>query len=222
MNDIAALLRAAERSLQRNRNRVLILLMFGTSPRASEVCSLRLSDLDLNNRSCTVIGKGNKRRQVFFGRDTARALWAYLGERFDSREQASMAQEPVFLADRGALAGDPMTRSGLLQLFGRLGKAARLQGVRCSPHTMRYIDLSHPVHSSIRPFSCPIFPLRFGNPAVNAPSKLIEQERVRHHHYVRNPAFMLEEAVFDGSELKESASRPLCSFICLVKARVEV
>jgi site-specific recombinase XerD len=137
-SNIEALLRAADRSVNRYKNRLALLLLFDTGMRASELCNLRLRDVDLNTRSCTVLGKGNKRRQVFFGRDTVRAFWQYLSERFETREQAQAADEYVFLSDRGALTGEPMTRSGLLQLFQRLGKAAGLQGVRCSPHTMRH------------------------------------------------------------------------------------
>lgn len=31
-----------------------------------------------------------------------------------------------------------MTRSGILQLFERLGETAKIQGARCSPHTCRH------------------------------------------------------------------------------------
>jgi site-specific recombinase XerD len=78
------------------------------------------------------LGKGNKHRVVHFGRDTKKAVWKYLQKR-DIEED-----EPLFLSVRGTLAGDPLTRAGLLQLMERLGKVAGLQGVRCSPHTCRH------------------------------------------------------------------------------------
>lgn len=91
-----------------------------------------MSDLDLQQKRCTVLGKGNKRRAIFFGRTTARALWQYL------REQSHEENDFVFVSDRGGGAGEPLTRSGLLQLVRRLGQSAKIQAARCSPHTFRH------------------------------------------------------------------------------------
>jgi site-specific recombinase XerD len=96
------------------------------------VCGLTVGDLDLHAGRCTVEGKGGKKRTVPFSRETKRALYNYLNE------QEREATEPLFLSDRGTGAGGAMTRAGLLCLFRRLGKAAGLQGVRCSPHTARH------------------------------------------------------------------------------------
>ena len=86
----------------------------------------------MSARKCIVLGKGNKHRVVYFGRQTAKALWNYLRE--EDREPCS----PVFLSDRGTKAGEPLTRAGLRQLIERLGKAANIEAVRCSPHTFRH------------------------------------------------------------------------------------
>lgn len=127
-----ALLEAAKKSRHRRRDEAIVLFLLDSGARASEACSLRVKDLDLGNRRCTVLGKGNKHRTVCFGAATTKALWAYLKE--EPREPDS----PLFLADRGERAAEALTRSGLLQFVERLGKAARIQGVRCSPHTFRH------------------------------------------------------------------------------------
>jgi len=85
---------------------------------ASELCCLKMSDLDMSARKCTVLGKGNKLRAIFFGRQTAKALWNYL------REEERKPGSPIFLSDRGSSAGEALTRSGLFQLIERLGDAA--------------------------------------------------------------------------------------------------
>lgn len=125
---VNALLQAAKKSQQPRRNESLLLFLLDTGLRATELCSLRTKDVDLQGRRCTVLGKGNKRRTVPFGGTAIKALWQYL------REDAHEPDDPLFFSERG----DPFTRSGLLQLFRRLGKAAHIEAARCSPHTMRH------------------------------------------------------------------------------------
>lgn len=129
---LEALLAAAKKSTHPKRDEAIVLLLLDTGLRASELCGLRLSDLDMQNKRLSALGKGSKHRTVSFGRTAARSLWNYLRE--DPREPES----PLFLSDRGTGSGGPMTRSGLLQLMERLGARAGIQATRCSPHTFRH------------------------------------------------------------------------------------
>ncbi|HEX8236057.1 MAG TPA: tyrosine-type recombinase/integrase [Abditibacteriaceae bacterium] len=129
---VGLLLQAARKSLHPRRDEAILLFLLDTGVRATELCELKMSQLDLDGRRCTVRGKGNKTRTVYLGRRTVKAVWNYLKE--DPRED----DEPVFVSDRGTRAGDPLTRSGLLQLIRRLGRAAGIQSARCSPHTFRH------------------------------------------------------------------------------------
>lgn len=130
--EVEAYVRAARRSNHPRRDEAIILLLFDTGLRASELCSIRIGALDMDGRQFTVVGKGNKRRTVYFGRRTARALGQFL------REQTWQPEQAVFCGNRGTEAGEALTRSGLLQLIKRLGKVAGIQNVRCSPHTFRH------------------------------------------------------------------------------------
>ncbi|HEY0075113.1 MAG TPA: tyrosine-type recombinase/integrase [Abditibacteriaceae bacterium] len=127
-----ALLNASRRSTHPRRDEAIVLFLLDTGARASESCSQRLGDVDLQGQRATIIGKGNKRRTVFFGRRTAKALWQYL------REEPRGDDQPIFLADRGNDAGEALTRIGLLRLIQRLGKTSHIQATRCSPHTFRH------------------------------------------------------------------------------------
>lgn len=129
---IEALLKAAKRSRHAKRDEAIVLFLLDSGVRASELCNLRLFDLDMQGRRCRVLGKGNKYRSVFFGKTTAKALWQYLRE--EPREEDSW----LFLSDRGTKAGEGLTRSGLRQLIERLGHVAGIQTARCSPHTFRH------------------------------------------------------------------------------------
>lgn len=126
---IGYLISAAKRSQQPRRNEALVLFLLDTGLRASELCSLRLRDMDLQGHRCTVLGKGNKRRTVPFGGTATKALWQYLRE--DPRDD----DDPVFFSERSR---EPLKRSGLRQLLERLGKAGRIEVTRCSPHTLRH------------------------------------------------------------------------------------
>jgi integrase/recombinase XerC len=127
-----ALRQVARRSQHRRRDEAIVLFLLDTGARASELCSLRMADLDLTSRRCTVLGKGNKHRTLYFGATTTKAIWQYLKEHPRELEGA------LFISDRGERAGEALTRSGLLQLIRRLGRAAKLEACRCSPHTFRH------------------------------------------------------------------------------------
>lgn len=71
--------------------------------RAFKLCALRVRDLDLQSRRCTVLGKVNKRRTVYFGSKTRRALWNYL------REQPRDSDDFVFSTHRGKNHQEPPT-----------------------------------------------------------------------------------------------------------------
>ncbi len=129
---VQALLAAAQRSLHPRRNTAIIYVLFDTGIRVSELCGLRMCDLELSARRLTVLGKGSKRRDVHIGRSTAKAVFSYL------REHPRTSEDLVFLSDRCTRSGEHLTRSGVLQLIERLGRAANIQLTRASPHTFRH------------------------------------------------------------------------------------
>jgi site-specific recombinase XerD len=129
---MVALFQAARKGRNPRRDEAILWVLVDTGLRASEVCSLRVKDVDVTTRRATVIGKGNKRRAVCLGAAATKALFAYL------KEQPRDPDEFLFASGAGRDAGEPMTRSGLLQLIRRLGKRARIEGARLSPHTLRH------------------------------------------------------------------------------------
>jgi len=75
---IESLLKAARGSSNPKRDEAIVLFLYDTGVRASELCGLRLCDLDLSSRHASVLGKGNKRRLVYFSRETGKVLSNYL------------------------------------------------------------------------------------------------------------------------------------------------
>ena len=62
------------------RNRVVMELLYATGVRVSELVNIKKSDIDLNNKSIVVTGKGNKTRIVFFNDVCKKYLCRYLDE----------------------------------------------------------------------------------------------------------------------------------------------
>ena len=133
---ITELLRATQTGAYAARDEALLYWLLDTGCRATETVSLQLRDLDLKNRSCSVLGKGNKYRTVYFGAKTAEVLERYLRQRGnapDSHHDYLEGDLPLFLSGQGNM---PLTRSGLQQLLERLGKRCGIKG-SCSPHAFR-------------------------------------------------------------------------------------
>jgi site-specific recombinase XerD len=113
-------------ALADERERALVLLLFDTGLRLSEVVSLRVGDVRPDG-TLHVVGKGAKERIVPLGTTARRALVRYLG----TRARAS-ATDPLFTGRQGALS-----QRGTQQAIARLGRRAGV-GTRCSPHTFRH------------------------------------------------------------------------------------
>lgn len=127
---LAKILDAAKAGLNPQRDVAILLLLLDTGLRASELLSLQVCDVDLANRSLIIVGKGNKKRGVFMGRQATKALILYL------RTTRRQPTQPLFYAQAGVNAGEPMKIHGLQQLMTRLAKRAGVEGP-CSPHALR-------------------------------------------------------------------------------------
>jgi site-specific recombinase XerD len=131
-----SLIKAARRSTQPRRDEAIFMFLYDTGLRASELCGLRLCNLEFDKLGIggrvKFVGKGGKERIVPFARRARTLLWNYL--LLAPRSGAGK----VFVAERGWHKGCGLTRDGLLQLFHRTGAVAGITGVRCSPHTMRH------------------------------------------------------------------------------------
>ena len=60
------------------RDRAALLLLFDTPGRRTEIGNLRVDDVDLDDGSIKVLGKGGKERWMPFGSACTEALWDYL------------------------------------------------------------------------------------------------------------------------------------------------
>ena len=125
------------------RDYVLLLLLYNTGARASEVANLTVGDLDLKHASSVkLLGKGDKVRYCPLWKQTVSAL---------SRiTQNRLPGEKLFLNRKK----QPLTRFGIHTLVEKYFGEAKLrcnslQGKRVSPHTFRHTTAVHLLRSGV-------------------------------------------------------------------------
>lgn len=117
------------------RDRAMLEVLYGCGLRVSELCSLLISHVYLEEGFVRVVGKGNKERLVPMGEMAADAFAAWLEVRPEPSAQYS---DVAFLNRFGA----PLTR---VAVFNMVKKQALLAGVtkEISPHTFRHSFATH-------------------------------------------------------------------------------
>lgn len=119
------------------RNRAILWVLFDTGMRVSEVCRLRLGDVDPEQGILRIREKGSKERRFTLGHEGLGHLLAYLDQyRLGATvcfEERGTHEDHLFLSE----AGRPLTKSAIALLFGRLRKRARITGKHVSPSLLR-------------------------------------------------------------------------------------
>jgi integrase/recombinase XerD len=119
------------------RDRAILELLYGSGLRISELTGMDVDDLDLEEGSLRVLGKGGKEREVPLGSFGREAVRAYL-----TRGRPALATA----ASRGALflnaRGGRLSRQSCARLLGRY---VRLAGIdrRVTLHTLRHSFATH-------------------------------------------------------------------------------
>jgi site-specific recombinase XerD len=120
-------------SIAGQRNLAIMLLMLDTGLRVSELVSIDVADLKIEEAQVRIRrGKGSKERLVPIGSLVQKALWKYINSY--RPQPATQVVTAVFLSSNGM----PLTSDGVQQMVRRQAKLAGVTGVRCSPHTFRH------------------------------------------------------------------------------------
>jgi site-specific recombinase XerD len=114
------------------RNLTIIMTLLDTAMRVSELCTLRLGNVWLEEGMLKVLGKGNKERLTPMGKQVQRLLWRYINRY--RPQPAKSNTDPLFLTADGR----PLTKDRVEKIMSYYGKKAEISGVRCSPHTFRH------------------------------------------------------------------------------------
>lgn len=115
------------------RDKAILELLYATGMRVSELCRLRISDLD--DTFVKVKGKGKKERVIPVGKKAIEAVDHYLiHHRGESKEE----NPPLFLSPRGKPI-DRITVWNRVKAYARSAKIAK----SISPHTLRHSFATH-------------------------------------------------------------------------------
>jgi integrase/recombinase XerD len=114
------------------RNYAMILTLLDTGLRISELCTLTMDKLFLEDGIARVTGKGNKERMIPIGKQVQRVLWHYI--ECCRPVPTNVNNNFVFLSDEGR----PLDRRRMEAVMKYYGNKAKLVGIRCSPHTLRH------------------------------------------------------------------------------------
>ncbi|GGH58559.1 tyrosine recombinase XerC [Rothia aerolata] len=104
------------------RTLAVIELLYSSGIRISELCSLNLSNIDREQHTLRVIGKGNKERIVPFGLPALKALnrWVSSGRRTWFKQNQGTVQDALFIGPRGGRANPRQIRKDLNDLLAAL------------------------------------------------------------------------------------------------------
>lgn len=120
------------------RDRAMVELAYGAGLRASELCSLRLKDLDSSNGFLYARGKGDKERNVPYVGGVRKVVEDYIENYRPALDKSK--QEWLFLSK----SGRQMRRESFWQIMRKRGRqASGISLKRLHPHILRHSFATH-------------------------------------------------------------------------------
>lgn len=115
------------------RDRCILTLFLNCGLRLAELCALNLNDIDLQNRSMLVTGKGNKQRMLYLNDACVEAILAYLAVRPHDGLQGD-ARSALFVSRLHKRIGRQAVQLMVYHYLGKIG----LEGQHYSVHKLRH------------------------------------------------------------------------------------
>ncbi len=113
------------------RARTILILLYETGMRASELTSLDDGSVDFTQGEIRVTGKGNKQRSIPFGDELRTQLQQYITQR--NQEWPQRADSALILNDRGRRITYEQLRKEVMMRLSAIGNLAKR-----SPHVLRH------------------------------------------------------------------------------------
>lgn len=113
------------------RDNMIIYLFLSTGLRVSELISVKIKDINFNNKTIRVLGKGNKERTVYFNEKCKNKLLNYLNKLYNNNINVD---NYLFLTYRK----QKYTRNGIYYICQKAYKLLNLEDKHYSTHTLRH------------------------------------------------------------------------------------
>jgi integrase/recombinase XerD len=127
------------------RDNAMLLLLYNTGARVSEIVNLKLADIRMEGAAqVNLLGKGNKYRDCPLWPETVEALQNYLIRRIPK----DPSTQYLFLNANGS----PITRFGVRHIIRKYTAKAQvkcpsIKGIKVNPHTFRHTTAMHLLRS---------------------------------------------------------------------------
>lgn len=119
------------------RNRALLEIFYACGARVSEVCGIKLQDIDLPTRTLRLTGKGAKQRMLPFGIPAAQAVEKYL-QKVRPQLDKFHQQAYLFLSYRGK----KLSRENVYTMIKEIAQKAGITK-KVYPHLLRHSFATH-------------------------------------------------------------------------------
>lgn len=119
------------------RNKAMLELLYATGLRVSELVSLKINDIDMENAFVRVIGKGGKERIVPIGDVALKYLKLYLNTYRNTLKKKCFS-DSIFLNNHGR----EMTRQGFFKILKTISQEKNLRE-NITPHLLRHSFATH-------------------------------------------------------------------------------
>ncbi len=120
-----------------SRDRAVIELAYGIGMRASELCNIKLRDIDAHSGLIYTRGKGGKERAIPYVGGVRKVIDKYIEEVRPKMNKLDL--EWLFLSR----TGKQMRREFLWQILQKRGKMANISSSRLYPHVLRHTFATH-------------------------------------------------------------------------------
>ena len=117
------------------RDKAIFELLYATGIRCSELINIKMKDIDMEQKTIRIIGKGNKERIVLFGQKAKAKLLDYLEK---ERSLVKQSDENLFLNNRY----EPLTPRSIQRIVEHFRKFLKVYR-NITPHKIRHSFATH-------------------------------------------------------------------------------
>lgn len=118
----------------RKRDKAILELFFSTGLRVSELCKLKIENVNLKKDEFTVRGKGSKLRIVFLSDNAKKSVGEYLKSRYDMNPHLFVSHDKASFGREDDSWLTPRSVQRLVRKYAKIAGIAK----EVTPHTLRH------------------------------------------------------------------------------------
>ena len=135
--DVGKLIKVQDNSLLGERNKAIIMLLYISGLRVSELCNLTFNNINFEEGYIRCIGKGNKEKIIVCGDLLKITLNTYVNE-IRMKILYGISSKYIFVNQEG----DPLKRQTIYNVVKDAASKANIK-LKVSPHTLRHCFATH-------------------------------------------------------------------------------